>query len=65
MKEKSGRIRGERDQIKFIDLRFEKFIIVFIKKSSMLAVLQFGKRLHVDVGTHFFLAFRDVALCSL
>ena len=28
-KEESKRLRGERDQIKFIDLRFERWIYVF------------------------------------
>ena len=32
-KEDSERLRGERDQIKFIDLRFERWQIVRFKKA--------------------------------
>ena len=33
-KEKSGRLRGERDQIKFIDLRFERRQVVRFRKED-------------------------------
>ena len=32
-KEESERIRGEEDQIKFIDLRFERWQVVGLKKA--------------------------------
>ena len=32
-KEESGRLRGERDQIKFIDLRFERWQVVRFRKA--------------------------------
>ena len=32
-KEESERLRGERDQIKFIDLRFERWQVVRFKKA--------------------------------
>ena len=32
-KEESGRLRGERDQIKFIDLRFERWQAVRFRKA--------------------------------
>ena len=33
-KEESERLRGERDQIKFIDLRFEKWQVVRFRKAT-------------------------------
>ena len=33
MKEESKRLRGERDQIKFIDLRFEEWQVVKFRKA--------------------------------
>ena len=32
-KEESKKLRGERDQIKFIDLRFEKWLVVRFRKA--------------------------------
>ena len=33
-KEESGMLRGERDQIKFIDLRFERWQVVRFRKAG-------------------------------